>query len=177
MSNLVYVNGALYHSEELSDDFLAHYGVKGMKWGRRGLKAKNKEAWGRYANESNRAAASYAGQVRKAKQMKKYGLIDRSTYKQKRNEAYDTFSKRQADAASRYVSDVKQNKADRKAAIKNNKRAFNNTVSEYKNESGKVYRHLLNKNYLGARAAGKTRGQAYREAYTGRTRKEMIYDR
>lgn len=35
MSNLVYLDGELWHTEDLPDDVLMHYGVKGMKWGQR----------------------------------------------------------------------------------------------------------------------------------------------
>lgn len=33
MTTLVLHEGALYHADDFSDDYLAHYGVKGMKWG------------------------------------------------------------------------------------------------------------------------------------------------
>lgn len=35
MSDLVYLNGELYHASDFSDEYLAHYGVKGMRWGKR----------------------------------------------------------------------------------------------------------------------------------------------
>lgn len=42
MSNLIYHNGELWHTEDLSDDVLMHYGVVGMKWGKRRAAAKGK---------------------------------------------------------------------------------------------------------------------------------------
>ena len=35
MTELVYINGELFHAEDLSEDTLAHYGVPGTKWGKR----------------------------------------------------------------------------------------------------------------------------------------------
>lgn len=35
MTELIVYNGELYHAEDFSDEFLAHYGVPGMKWGKR----------------------------------------------------------------------------------------------------------------------------------------------
>ena len=35
MSNLIYIDGELFHAEDLSDEVLTHYGVPGMKWGKR----------------------------------------------------------------------------------------------------------------------------------------------
>ena len=41
MSDLIYHNGALYRPEDLSDDELSHYGVPGMKWGKRKSSSKS----------------------------------------------------------------------------------------------------------------------------------------
>lgn len=41
MSDLIYHNGSLYRPEDLSDDELSHYGVPGMKWGKRKSSSKS----------------------------------------------------------------------------------------------------------------------------------------
>lgn len=177
MSELVYVDGALYHSEDMSDEFLAHYGVKGMKWGRRKLREKNNKAWDRYAEASNRAAASYAGQVSKAKMLKKSGQIDRQMYKQKKNEAFDRFSSRESAAANRYRETVKKNKLERKNAIRANKQALKADAKKRSSESGKQYRKLLSNHYNAARANGASRTQALVNTRTHNMTRQMIYNR
>lgn len=177
MSDLVYVDGALYHSEDMSDAFLAHYGVKGMKWGRRKLREKNKKAWDRYAEAANRAADSYAGQVSRAKMLKKSGRIDRQMYERKKNEAFDRFSSRESAAANGYRETVKKNKMERKNAIRANKQAFRADVKKRRGEPGKQYRWLINSDYNAARANGASRTKSLLNAYTGNISRELIYNR
>ena len=56
MSNLLYIDGELYHAEDFSTEELLHYGVPGMKWGKRrgGADRAAKKAAKKTAKESAR---------------------------------------------------------------------------------------------------------------------------
>lgn len=56
MSNLIYIDGELYHAEDFSTEELLHYGVPGMKWGKRrgGTDRAAKKAAKKTAKESAR---------------------------------------------------------------------------------------------------------------------------
>lgn len=60
MSNLIYIDGELYHAEDFSTEELLHYGVKGMKWGKRrgGTDRAAKKAAKKTAKESARREKS-----------------------------------------------------------------------------------------------------------------------
>lgn len=177
MSELVYLDGALYHSEDMSDDFLAHYGVKGMKWGRRKLREKNNKAWDRHEREINRAGMAYDNQVAKLKVLKGYGKIDRKTYKSQKNKALEKLASRENEITSKYVEAVKKNKMERKNAIRANKQALKADAKKRSSESGKQYRKLLSNHYNAARANGASRTQAWVNTHTGNMSREMIYNR
>lgn len=177
MSELVYLDGALYHSEDMSDEFLAHYGVKGMKWGRRKLREKNNKAWDRHERELNRAGLVYDNQVAKLKNLKGYGKIDRKTYKQQKNKALEKLASRENEITRKYVETVKKNKMERKNAIRANKQAFRADVKKRRSEPGKQYRKLINADYNAARANGASRTQALLNTYTGNISRELIYNR
>lgn len=177
MSELVYVDGALYHSEDMSDEFLAHYGVKGMKWGRRKLREKNAKAWDRYEKNSNRAGLEYDNRVAKLKNLKRYGKIDRKTYKQLKNDALDRLSRRELEISGKYAETVKKNKLERKNAIRANKQALKADAKKRSSESGKQYRKLLSNHYNAARANGASRTQALVNTRTHNMTRQMIYNR
>ena len=61
MTDLIMYQGSLYHAEDFSDDFLAHYGVKGMKWGVR-------RSRGGYIGKASRAKGSRATKQRTPEQ-------------------------------------------------------------------------------------------------------------
>lgn len=177
MSELVYLDGALYHSSDISDEHLAHYGVKGMKWGRRKLRAKNNQAWDRHEKSLNRAGLEYDNRVAKLKNLKRYGKIDRKTYKQKKSEALNRLSRRENEITGKYVETVKKNKMERKNAIRANKQALKADAKKRSSESGKQYRKLLSNHYNAARANGATRTQAWMNTHTGNISRQMIYNR
>lgn len=174
---LVYIDGELYHADDFTSEELAHYGVKGMKWGRRKLRQKNNQAFNRYAERSNKSAAVYDRQVRDLKAKRKAGQIDRATYKAGKNKAFDSFAGKEARYASQYRDTVKRNKAKRKEAIKKNRAKAAEEAFNYSNQSGKGYRQFLSSDINLARANGLSRGQALRNAYTGNYSRERIYNR
>lgn len=60
MSNLIYIDGELYHADDFSTEELLHYGVPGMKWGKRrgGTDRAAKKAAKKTAKESARREKS-----------------------------------------------------------------------------------------------------------------------
>ena len=62
MTDLIMYNGSLYHAEDFSDDFLAHYGVRGMKWGVR-------RSRGGYIGKASRAKGNKATKQRTPEQV------------------------------------------------------------------------------------------------------------
>ena len=57
--NLVSINGELYHSSDFTEDELSHFGVKGMKWGKR--KARGSGMSDRTKRNLKRAAIGIGG--------------------------------------------------------------------------------------------------------------------
>lgn len=174
---LVYIDGELYHADDFTSEELAHYGVKGMKWGRRKLRQKNNQAFNRYEERSNKSAAVYDRQVRDLKAKRKAGQIDRATYKAGKRKALDAFSEKETRYATQYSDVVKRNKAQRKDAIRKNRAKVADEASNYSRQSGKAYRRVLSSDINLARANGLSRGQALRNAYTGNYSRERIYNR
>lgn len=86
---LVLYDGELWHAEDLSGDYLAHYGVKGMKWGQRRNNRKIKQL--------ERKRSRKIGQIRRTrnKQLKWYRMSERDALsndiyrRQLKNKKYD----------------------------------------------------------------------------------------
>lgn len=174
---LVYIDGELYHADDFTDEELAHYGVKGMKWGRRKLKQKNNEAFNRYSESANQTTRAYSNQVNDLRAKYKSGQIDRATFDAGKAEAFRSFKDARVKQHAAYASEVSRNKKQRREAIRNNARNALDEIEDYSSTPGKAYRRFLSNDVNLARANGLSRGQAVRNAYTQFYTNQRLYDR
>ena len=176
MTELVYVNGELFHAEDLSEDTLAHYGVAGMKWGKRTLRKKNAEVSGKHLAIQKSITAEYKAKKAKIKADYKTGKIDKATAKAAIRKTGDKYVNISDKAFERNAAIQDGNFKKRKQAVKSNKADLKAANKAYRKE-GPVARRLLSNRVTEARATGATRKQALANAYTGNYTKKMIYDR
>lgn len=176
MTELVYLNGELFHAEDLSEDTLSHYGVKGMKWGKRTLRKSNVEVSKKHNAIQKSISAEYKAKKTKIKADYKMGKIDKATAKAAIRKAGDKYVDKSDKAFDRNLAIQTGNVKKRKQAIKSNKTNLKAANKAYRKE-GPMARRLLSNRVTEARATGATRKQALANAYTGNYTKKMIYDR
>ena len=176
MTELVYVNGELFHAEDLSDEVLTHYGVPGMKWGKRTLRKKNVEVTKKHVAIQKSISADYNAKKAKIKADYKTGKIDKATAKAAIRKTADKYGAKSDKAFERNAAIQDGNYKKRKQAVKSNKANLKSANKAYRKE-GPVARRLLSNRVTEARATGATRKQALANVYTGNYTKKMIYDR
>lgn len=96
MSNLIYIDGELYHAEDFSTEELLHYGVPGMKWGKRkaakqersnirqGTKQRIQQNNVEYSRSLKKLESKHVGVEKKLVSDHKAGKIDSKTFEAKR---------------------------------------------------------------------------------------------
>lgn len=176
-NQLVYIDGELYHADDFSDEELAHYGVKGMKWGRRKLRQKNRAALDSYLEKSKKSAADYDNTIKDLKAKRKSGQIDRATYRKNADKAFYDFVEQDNRYANQYRDTARRNRTERRDAIQKNGINALREIDAYSSERGKAYRKFLSNDVNLARANGLSRGQAVRNAYTQFYTNQRLYDR
>lgn len=97
MSNLIYIDGELYHAEDFSTEELLHYGVPGMKWGKRkaarqerasirqGTKERIQRNNAEYTSSLKKLESKHVGIEKKLVSDHKAGKIDSKTFEAKRS--------------------------------------------------------------------------------------------
>ena len=165
---LVYINGELFHADQLSIETLAHYGVAGMKWGKRKSGSAGQVS-GRTArlekNASRKAAAldknrrfdsTSAKKLREAKSIHANKKLELSKYRDKKKSV--GLTKADENIIQSIRTDPKNVKATR-MVIANNARNTILVVStaQMLASSPTVRNHV-------AKYAGKTAGSAVRGA-------------
>lgn len=175
MSDLIYHNGELWHAEDLSDDVLMHYGVKGMKWGKRTMRKQQlKPLKKQYVRDLDNQNYDYMRKVVGLRLAKSDGKIDKSTYRAKTRGADDAFNKSAAERQAKYRADVEAVKA----AIKANRQQYKQNYKQARAANPiKTNPLLINPLYTSARANGANRKQALANVYTKQYTKRAIYDR
>lgn len=175
---MIYYDGALYHADDFSDEFLAHYGVPGMKWGRRKARSEkraiNKEYRNKISSLNNKSNSDYkvannqykAGKISKEQRNKKYDDIERKYEKNYDNLLTERGNKKRA-VNYRRKQAIKANKANYKANYK----------AARKKNPVKTNPFLIDSRYTSARANGANKKQALANVYTRSYDRKSIYNR